>query len=271
MTEESIFLTALEKKDATERVAYLDSVCAGNAELRKQVEALLRSHDDPANILDRPITPAEIAGSTQSGEFRAVTENGATESELAILGPSREPGSLGSLDHYEVLEFVGRGGMGVVFKARDTKLQRIVAIKILAAHLAADGTSRKRFVGEAQAAAAIRDTHVVGIHAVQDDRAVPYLVMDFIAGVTLEAQIKADGPPALEKILRIAMQIAEGLAAAHNQGLIHRDVKPANILLENSVQRVKVVDFGLARERPSLPDSIERLCGNAGVYGTRAS
>ena len=172
---------------------------------------------------------------------------GTREPDLSMLGPAREAGALGSLDHYEVLEVVGRGGMGVVFKARDTKLQRIVAIKILAAHMAADDTSCKRFVREAQAAAAIRDAHVVGIHAVHDASAVPYLVMEFIGGVTLAEQIQAMGPPTLTEILRIGMQTAAGLAAAHRQGLIHRDVKPANILLENGVQRIKITDFGLAR------------------------
>ena len=121
---------------------------------------------------------------------------------------------------------VGRGAMGVVYKAHDTKLKRIVAIKILAAHLAADGTSRERFVREAQAAAAIRDTHVVGIHAVSDDGSVPYLVMELIDGLTLERQIKAKGPPTVKEILRIGTQAAEGLTAAHRQGVIHRDVKP---------------------------------------------
>ncbi len=157
------------------------------------------------------------------------------------------PGSLGRLDHYEVLEVVGRGGMGLVLKAKDTKLQRIVAVKVLAPHLAASGTARQRFVREAQAAAAVRDEHVVAIHAVSDDGPVPYLVMDFIAGTTLDERIKDGGALEVKEVLRIGMQAARGLAAAHAQGLIHRDVKPGNILLENGVMRVKITDFGLAR------------------------
>jgi hypothetical protein len=137
--------------------------------------------------------------------------------------------------------------MGVVLRAHDTKLLRVVAIKVLAAPLAASGTARRRFAREARAAAAVRDEHVIDIHAVCDDAPVPYLVMEFIDGCNLEALIRRGGPLGAKEVLRIGLQIASGLAAAHKQGLIHRDVKPANILLENGVQRVKLSDFGLAR------------------------
>ena len=166
---------------------------------------------------------------------------------LAFLAPSRQPGALGRLDHYEVLEVVGKGGMGVVFKAFDEKLRRVVAIKVLAPQLATSGTARQRFVREAQAAAAVSHEHVINIHAVEDAAAVPYLVMQFIDGKSLDDKIKDKGPLELPEVVRIGMQIASGLAAAHAQGLIHRDIKPANILLENSVERVKITDFGLAR------------------------
>ena len=184
---------------------------------------------------------------TATGTLEPEEENHHTDSELEILRPAREPGSLGSLEHYEVHDVVGRGGMGIVLKARDTELDRIVAIKILAAHLKTNSVSRKHFVREAQAAAAICDPHVVTIHAVNDKGVLPYLVMEFIFGVTLEERVNRDGPLAVKEILRIGMQAAEGLAAAHRQGMIHRDVKPANILLENGIERVKIVDFGLAR------------------------
>src|SRR5262249_43993994 len=124
---------------------------------------------------------------------------------------------------------------------------RVVAIKALAAPLAASGTARQRFAREARAAAAVRDDHVIGIHAVCDDGPVPYLVMEFIDGCTLEARLRRSGPLEVKETLRIGIQAAAGLAAAHKLGLIHRDVKPANILLENGVQRVKLTDFGLAR------------------------
>jgi serine/threonine protein kinase len=256
MTEETIFLAALEQATPAARAAYLDVACAGDPALRERVEALLRSRADPDSFLDRPAAERQAQ---REGEPNRTTDLPADRGPLAdqpaagdeapaFLAPGREPGSLGRLDHYEVLEVIGRGGMGVVFKARDTRLQRIVAIKVLAAPLAASGTARQRFFREARAAAAVRDEHVVSIHAVSDESgSTPYLVMEFIAGVTLEKRIKARGSLAVKEILRIGMQAAEGLAAAHRQGLIHRDIKPANILLENGVERVKITDFGLAR------------------------
>src|SRR5262249_5188068 len=153
------------------------------------------------------------------------------DKELAFLSPPAQAGHLGRLGHYEILEAIGKGGFGSVFRARDEKLQRIVAIKVLAPELAASGTARKRFEPEAQAAAAIKNEHVVAIHAVEDEHQPPYLVMELIDGVSLEERLDKKGPLQLKEILRIGMQIAEGLAAAHKQGLIHRDVKPANILL----------------------------------------
>lgn len=166
--------------------------------------------------------------------------------DLAFLAPARRPGDLGALDHYDILSVVGRGGMGVVFKAHDTLLERVVAVKVLAPTLAVSAAARQRFIREAQAAAAVAHDHVVTIHAVEPKN-IPYLVMQFVAGVSLEEKIRATGPLEVKEILRIGMQTAAGLAAAHAQGLIHRDVKPANILLENGIQRVKITDFGLAR------------------------
>jgi eukaryotic-like serine/threonine-protein kinase len=143
---------------------------------------------------------------------------------------------------------VGRGGMGVVLRALDGVLHRIVAVKVLAPHLASSAPARKRFIREAQAAAAVSHDHVVTIHAVDNRGKLPYLVMQYVAGQSLEDRIvQAAGRLDLTEILRVGLQTANGLAAAHKQGLIHRDIKPANILLENGIQRVKITDFGLAR------------------------
>jgi WD40 repeat protein/serine/threonine protein kinase len=163
------------------------------------------------------------------------------------LAPPDKPGRLGQLDRYEIIETIGHGGMGVVLTAVDRSLQRIVAIKVLAAHLATSPGARKRFIREAQAAAAVRDEHVISIYAVEESRDLPYLVMEYIEGISLEERISGAAPLGLKEILRIGMQTAAGLSAAHAQGLVHRDIKPANILLENGVQRVKITDFGLAR------------------------
>jgi serine/threonine protein kinase/WD40 repeat protein len=235
---EDVFFAALEKAEPAERAAYLDEACAGSESLRRRVEALLAVHAQVGQFLERPIAEAEGVAALSAVESAL---------DLSFLAPSSEPGSLGRLDHYEILEVIGRGGTGVVLRARDTKLLRIVALKVLAAPLAASGTARQRFAREARAAAAVRDEHVIDIHAVRDDAPVPYLVMEYIDGCNLEALLRKGGPLEVKEILRIGMQVASGLAAAHQQGLIHRDVKPANILLENGVQRVKLTDFGLAR------------------------
>ncbi len=166
---------------------------------------------------------------------------------LDFLEPSDNPNHLGKLGRYEVSAVLGRGGFGVVFKAFDPVLLRVVAIKTLSPALASNASARRRFVREAQASAAVTHEHVVAIHAIEESAGAPYLVMPYIAGISLQQKLDRDGPLEVSEILRIGMQASFGLAAAHAQGLIHRDVKPANILLENGVQRVKITDFGLAR------------------------
>jgi eukaryotic-like serine/threonine-protein kinase len=167
--------------------------------------------------------------------------------QLDFLSPPSHPEMLGRLGRYEIEQIIGRGGMGVVFKGFDTQLHRVVAIKVLAPHLAHSGPARQRFDREARAAASIVHEHVVAIHDVQADGAAPYLVMQFVPGRSLQERVAQEGPLSPAEILRIGMQAAAGLAAAHAQGVIHRDVKPANILLENGVDRALLTDFGLAR------------------------
>ena len=117
----------------------------------------------------------------------------------------------------------------------------------MAPQLATGANARKRFTREAQAAAAVRNDHVIGIYAVEEAEQLPYIVMEYVSGESLQQRLDRNGPLELKEILRIGHQTACGLEAAHAQGLIHRDVKPANILLENGVERVKLTDFGLAR------------------------
>ena len=169
--------------------------------------------------------------------------------ELEFLAPSENPEYLGRLGPYEVIGVLGEGGMGVVLKAFDPSLSRVVAIKVLAPQMAASGAARRRFSREAKAAAAVVHDHVISIYAVDNDpvSSLPYLVMPCIAGQSLQERIDRNGPLRIEEVLRIGRQTALGLAAAHAQGLVHRDIKPSNILLENGVERVKITDFGLAR------------------------
>ena len=163
------------------------------------------------------------------------------------LEPSDNPNALGRLGGYDVLEIIGRGGMGVVLKGFDRELNRNIAIKVLAPHLAVSSLAKKRFAREAQAAAAVVHPHVMAIHQVQQSGRLPFLVMPLVAGESLAQRLAEQGRLELKETLRIGMQAAAGLAAAHEQGLVHRDVKPANILLEKGVERAVLTDFGLAR------------------------
>jgi serine/threonine protein kinase/WD40 repeat protein len=195
--------------------------------------------------------------------------------DLYFLQPAGRPDLLGMLGEYEVQEVIGQGGMGVVLKAFEPALHRLVAIKVMAAAVAGSATARKRFTREAQAAAAVCHEHVVAVHGVHETDGLPYLVMQYVAGESLQDRLDRSGPLELMEIVRIGHQTASGLAAAHAQGLIHRDIKPANLLLEawegeapaepgqhgsagaspsqagaspsQRGGRVKITDFGLAR------------------------
>jgi hypothetical protein len=163
------------------------------------------------------------------------------------LTPTDDPRHLGRLGGYGVVGLIGCGGMGVVLKGFDAALNRYVAIKLLSPQLAASGAARQRFAREARAAAAVVHDNVVAIHAVADAEGLPYFVMPYAQGPSLENRLRRDGALKAVEVARIGMQIASGLAAAHAQGLVHRDIKPANILLEEGVERVTITDFGLAR------------------------
>jgi serine/threonine-protein kinase len=166
---------------------------------------------------------------------------------LHFLSPSDDPDSLGRVGRYEVRGVLGRGGNGGRPEGPRPRVNRCVAVKVIASVLAGSGAARKRFAREAHAAAAVVHEHVVAVHDVDEAGGLPYLVMECVPGKSLQDRLDRAGPLELREILRIGMQTAAGLAAAHAQGLVHRDIKPANILLENGVERVKITDFGLAR------------------------
>jgi len=242
---ESIFTAALDKSTRVERAAFLDEACAGQPEMRERVEALLRADNDAGSFLAHPVSGMEATiAATGNGD---TVNSGSQDVSLSFLKPCDTPGRLGSLDQYEIIEVVGQGGMGTVLRAFDTKLSRVVAVKVMAPELSANPSAVKRFQREATTAAAVVHDHVVTIHQVETSHRPPYLVMQFVEGQTLQQKIDREGPLELKHILRIGSQMAAGLAAAHKTGLIHRDVKPGNILLENGVERVKITDFGLAR------------------------
>src|SRR5262249_19656984 len=152
------------------------------------------------------------------------------------------PDELGRLGPYRVLQVLGAGGMGVVFRAEDPQLARLVALKTMLPALAASDSARQRFLREARAAAAIKHDHIVSVYQVGEDRNVPFLAMEFLDGESLDSLVKREGKLPVPETLRIGRQIASGLAAAHKRGLIHRDIKPANIFLESVVSGQWSVD-----------------------------
>lgn len=290
MDERDLFLSALEIDNPAERMLHLESLCAENIELMQRVEALLASHENHDDFLRTPAV-AQLTGAMQRDPSGSVppqetsvedTDSAAVPPTFAkqqhsvdqlgfdlllnYMQPATRSDSLGRLHHYELLEVVGRGAFGFVFKAFDEKLQRVVAIKVMALEVALTSPARKRFLREAQASAAIRHENAVAVHSV-DESPIPFLVMEFIAGQTLQQHLDQNGPIDLSDVLRLGIQIAQGLAAAHSQQLIHRDVKPGNILLEGGVGgRVKITDFGLARTVDDASLSQSGVVGGTPLY-----
>jgi len=269
MTDETLFAAALEKQSPSERSAFLDEACAGDPDMRLRIDALLQAYENVGNYLERPAVEQMASGAAavkdttsildveadgkapRVGQAERIARQGEPGNEevddaLDFLQPSSKRASLGRLGHYEVLKALGKGGFGIVLKAFDELLQRVVAIKVMSPPLASTSPARKRFLREARAAASIRHENVVAIYNVEE-QPIPYLVMEFIAGETLQQKLDRCGPLDAAEVVRIGRQIAEGLAAAHARGLVHRDVKPANILLESGADCVKITDFGLAR------------------------
>ena len=254
MIERKLFESALEIADPQARQAFLDEACQGDGDLRAKVDALLKSHAAAGSFLDIPVGEQmgpradNITTNTFLREPAADSEDSDdSQPDLSFLQPSNKPGSIGVLAHYEVLSMLGQGAFGIVFKAFDEKLHRLVAIKVMNPQMASTSPPRKRFLREARSAAAIKHENVVQVYSVEE-QPLPYLVMEFIDGQTLKEKLDGSGPLETPEVLHIARQIASGLAAAQAMGLIHRDIKPANILLEQGAeQRVKISDFGLAR------------------------
>ncbi len=275
MDEESLFAEALLRTDAAERASFLDAACVGCPDVRLRVELLLRAHERSNQFLEKPALEQasradlpEDRGAVRRFLAKTMAEAGNPHSEelteldkvwpLDFLMKSEHPGSLGRLGRYDVLGEIGGGATGIVLRARDPGLDRIVALKVLPPSMVSNAAARRRFSREARAAAAVCHEHVVTIHAVEDNHRPPFLVMEYINGGSLQDRLKRDGPLGTVEVLRIGAQAALGLAAAHAQGLVHRDVKPANILLEEGMERVKLTDFGLAR---AVADASETMSG----------
>ena len=187
-----------------------------------------------------------------------------TAAPYDFLGPPTKAGDLGSLAHYRVIDELGKGGMGYVFRAEDSKLQRSVALKVMNQKIAATSNSRRRFLHEARAMAAVHHDNVATIFEVGESNGTPFMAMEMLKGSTLETFNKDQHRLGYEQIIQYARQIATGLAAAHAKGIVHRDIKPANIWIEEGNDRIKILDFGLALA--STP--VDHLSGRGAVIGT---
>ncbi len=187
-----------------------------------------------------------------------------TTTNYAFLAPPARPDDLGVLGAYRVISELGRGGMGFVFRAEDTRLKRAVALKVMNEKIAATPYSRRRFIEEARSMAAVKHDNVVTIYEVNEISGTPFMAMEMLKGGTLEALTKEHTKLQYKTVIDYATQMARGLNAAHSQGIVHRDIKPANIWIEAESDRVKILDFGLALAQ--VP--VDRLAGRGTVVGT---
>jgi serine/threonine protein kinase len=164
-----------------------------------------------------------------------------------VFSPAVAASEIGCLGKYRVLSRLGSGGMGAVYLGFDPLLQRKVALKVMLPRFAASASARERFLREARAVANVRSDHVVTIHDIGEEAGNPFFAMEFLQGRSLDDWLRSEGRPDIAQALRVVREVATGLAAAHAQGLVHRDIKPGNLWLEDPTRRVKILDFGLAK------------------------
>ncbi len=226
-----------------ERDAFLRHATAGDAPLEREVRSLLASQQQAASFLESPaIEVAAQALAGQGGDRFSLDSQGRADSLTAGA-------KLGS---YEILAALGAGGMGEVYRARDTRLERSVAIKILPSAFSADVERLHRFEREARLASGLNHPNIVTIYELGQDGSTRYIAMELIEGKTL-AELLAAGPLPIRNAIEIAAQIAEGLAKAHEAGIAHRDLKPGNLMV-SSDGFVKILDFGLAKLAPPVTE-----------------
>lgn len=214
------------------RTAFLDEVCADDPALRTELESLLSSYDEASKYFD------SLAADVLPSVLQDLDPSAASLSFLSRIG--QEIGA------YRIVEKLGDGGMGVVYRAHDTRLDRSVALKFLPPHLSSNPAAEQRFIREAKAASALDHPNICTIYEIgETDAGQLFIAMAYYAGETLKDRIKR-GPLPIEDAVDYATQIADGLSCAHQAGIIHRDIKPANVLITDTGV-AKIVDFGLAR------------------------
>ncbi len=238
-------LNANEEASVQHHLDSCDDCCSrmrervGDGQWWKEAESSLAELESSWN-------PSTLSVGARTQDDRQLTATAIAHLEQWI-GPTDDPTKFGRIGSYEVVGLIGVGGAGIVLKAFDARLHRFVAIKTLLPALASSVLARRRFERESRAVAAISHENVVPIYAVDTHNGHPYIAMHYVDGQSLQRRLHEHGPLEPLEIARLGAQIARGLAAAHAQGIIHRDVKPANILLERAVDRALVSDFGLAR------------------------
>jgi eukaryotic-like serine/threonine-protein kinase len=228
---EEIFQAALERVPG-ERMGFLDQACARDDALRREVDLLIAADERAGSLIELPA-------------YQIAAPLIAEDSSRSLIGKS--------IGHYQIISLLGKGGMGEVYRARDTRLGREVAIKVLPREYSADADRLRRFEREARAAGMLNHPNILTIYDVGIHDGAPYLVSELLEGVTLREQLRGAALP-LRRAFDYAVQMARGLAAAHDKGIVHRDLKPENLFITKD-GRLKILDFGLAKLRQPPPGS----------------